>query len=100
MFGESPRTLIGWPLFVECIGLAHLVVVAVEIGHAGCNDHALGVLPWTIADAVSRIDRIRATTAVRAEIGMPGLVARSGSLRQHLAVGVCAGKPAEVGAFA
>src|SRR5215471_402945 len=85
---------------VERIGFTHLVTVAVEIGDTGCDDGALGALPWTIADAVARIDCIRAAAGICAEIGVPSLVARAGSLRQRLAMGICAGEPAEIAAFA
>jgi hypothetical protein len=68
--------------FVESIGFAHFVVIAVEIGDAGCDDSALGVLPWTIADAVAGINRIRAAARICAEISVPSLVTRAGSLRQ------------------
>src|ERR1700693_1657267 len=86
-------------LFVESISLAHLIV-AMEIGDAGCDDGALGVLPWTIADAVARINRIRAAARSCAEISAPSLVARAGSLRQRLTMGIRAGEPAEIAAFA
>ena len=69
-------------LFVESISLADLVIVAVEIGDAGCDDGALGVLPWTIADAVTRMNRVRAAARICAEIGPPRLVGRARSLRQ------------------
>src|SRR5258705_10538836 len=86
-------------LFVESIGLADLVIGAVEIGDAGCDDSALGGLPWTIADAVSRVNRVRAAARICAEIGPPRLVASAGSLRQRLAMGICTGKPAEIAAL-
>ena len=59
-------------LFVESIGLFDLVVVAVEIGDARCDNNTFGILPWTIPDTVTRINRVRAAASICAEVSTPG----------------------------
>src|SRR5437667_8343467 len=59
------------------------------LGDAG----PLGVLPRARADAVAPVD---GTGALRAEIRVPGLAARSCCLREHLTVLVRTGEAAEV----
>src|SRR4051794_7790365 len=81
-------------------GLLGQVVLAVQLGDVLGNDHALGVLPWALADAVARIDGHRATSRLRREIGVPGLSAGACRLRQRLAIFVGAVEPAEIRAFA
>ena len=41
----------------QIVFLVELVVGAVQIGDAGGDDHALGVHPRTLADAVARVHR-------------------------------------------
>src|SRR5436309_3197027 len=65
------------------------------------GDHrALRILPRPLADAIARVDGRCAVGGLRREIGAPGLAARSGRLRQCLAVIVGAGEPAEIAAIA
>src|SRR6185437_6419839 len=84
-------------LLREVVLLGQLVVRAVQIGNAGGDDDALGVGPGALADAVARVHR---AGALRGQIGVPGLAARAGGLREALAVRVGAGETAEVRAFA
>src|SRR5439155_9001378 len=65
------------------------------------GDHrALRILPRPLADAIARVDGRCAVGGLRREIGAPGLAARSGRLRQCLAMIVGAGEPAEIAAIA
>src|SRR5262249_17666394 len=78
------------------LSLSDLVVVAVKIGDAGGDYHALGVLPGSVADAITRMNRVRATTRICAQIGAPRLVARAYRLRQRLTMRICTGQSTEV----
>src|SRR5256885_5010192 len=51
-------------------------------------------------NAVARIDRVRTAAPIGAQIGAPRLVARAGSLRQRLAMGVRTREAPEIAAFA
>src|SRR5664279_492617 len=83
--------------FRKIVLLAELVAGAVQIIDAGGDDHALGVAPGTLADAVARVHR---AVALRGQIGVPGLGPRAYRCGELLAMCVGAGKPAEVGALA
>src|SRR5439155_10348245 len=75
-------------------------VGAVQLGDVLGDHDALGVLPWSLADAIARIHRGRTVGRLRREIGVPGLATGSGRLRQRLAVIVGAGETAEIAAIA
>ena len=71
-------------------------VLAVQLVDVPGDDHALGVEPWPLADAVAGVDRGLAVGGLGREIGTPGLAARACRLGERLAVVVGAGKAAEV----
>src|SRR6185312_5063500 len=72
-----------------------------ESGDIPGDHHALDVLPWSLADAVARIDGGLAVGGLRREIGVPDLGgAKTRRLRQRLAVVVGAGDAAEIAAIA
>src|SRR5262249_39217356 len=73
------------------------VVLPVQFGDVLGDDHALGVLPRALANAVARVDRAR---PLRAEIRLPVLVAEPRRLRQVLAVLIGAGQTTEIAALA
>src|SRR5882672_6452826 len=87
-------------LLVVGVGANDLVVVAVQIGNAGGDHGALGVLPRAVADAITRVDGAALSGGIRAQIGAPGLAARARRLGKLLAVRISARKPAKVGALA
>jgi len=66
------------------------------------DDNALGVLPRALADAITRIHctRLVPHRRLRAQIGAPLAVARTGRLGERLAVCIGAGKAAEITALA
>src|SRR5262245_4033258 len=67
---------------------AELVVVAVKIIDALCDDLAFEVLPGPFADAISRVDGRLAVRRLGAQIGAPGLGAGAVALRQLLTVAI------------
>src|SRR5689334_1384107 len=79
---------------------AELVVVAMQIVEARCDDLALEVLPWAVADPVACIDRRLACGLLGAEIGPPGFSASAVTLGQRLAILVGTLDAAEIGALA
>src|SRR5215467_4958333 len=86
----------GLTLLIKCCLLSDLVVVAVKVGDTGGDYHALGVLPGSIADAVTRVNRVRAATRIRAQIGPPRLITRAYRLRQRLTMRICTGQSTKV----
>src|SRR6185312_13678803 len=81
--------------------LGQVVAGTVESGDVPGDHHALDVLPWSLADAVARIDGGLAVGGLRREIGVPDLGgAKTRRLRQRLAVVVGAGDAAEIAAIA
>ena len=60
--------------------------------------HTLGIDPWTLADAITRVDSRRAANRLHAQIGAPGLAAGARLRRQGLAMPVGAFDATEVGA--
>src|SRR2546426_3346447 len=72
------------------------VVLAVQLGYVLRDDDALGVLPGTAADAVSRVDR---AGSLGAQIRVPGLGARARGPTEQLAPLVRPGEAAEVPAL-
>jgi hypothetical protein len=67
-----------------------------KVCDAGGDYHALGVLPGSIANAVTRINRVRAAASICAQIGSPGPVARAYRLRKCLAMRICTGQSSKV----
>src|SRR5262249_47243998 len=80
--------------------LRKVVVWAMQIGRVLCDRHTLGILPRTLANAITRIDRGLTVSSLRREIGAPGFCADACRLRQRLAMLVGAGEPAKIGAVA
>ena len=80
--------------------LADLGIGAVQVGHAGGDDDALGVAPRTSADPVTGIDSWLAVHGGVAQVSAPSLVARPSAGRQRLAEAVGSGQAAEVAALA
>ena len=78
-------------LVIEIVPVA--LVVAVQIGYVGGDPNPVGVVPRTGSDAVAGI---HCAGALRAQVGAPGAVTRSGGSRQTLAVGVGSRQPAQV----
>src|SRR5262249_12502583 len=101
MIGLLAAYLDAMAILAEDRLLVDLVVGAVQVGNAGGDDHALGVLPRPIADAVARVDGRAGVCRVggAAKIGAPSLAARPGRLRQLLAMSVGAFEPAEIAAL-
>ncbi len=84
----------------QCGQLGH-VVAAVQLGPIVSDQHALGVEPRPLADAVAGVDGSRARRDVAgAEVGAPGAAARTDRGRQLLAMRVGARQAAEVAAIA
>ena len=81
-------------------GLLVEIVVAVQLGNIAGNDDSFGVLPWTVADAIARVDRRRARGRTGAEIRVPGVISRAGGGGERLAMLVRAREPAEIRALA
>src|SRR4051812_16415799 len=76
------------------------IVIAVQIVDVLGDGFALEILPWTAADAITRIDRRLAVRRLGAEIGAPGLSARAVALRQLQTKRIGALEAAEIGALA
>jgi len=62
-------------------------LVRVQIIHARRDHHALDVLPWSVADALTRVDARGAARFGRAQIGGPVGTGRAGGLGERLAMG-------------
>ena len=99
---------IGWigavfdaqPVFIQRGVPAQLAGGRVQFIHCAGNYLAFGVLPGAAADAVARIDEVAVAQfgGLRAQVGMPDVVARANGLRQGLAVLVGTGQTTEVAA--
>ena len=98
--GRLAPHLDGLAFLVDRGGAADLVVGAVQIGDAGGNHRALGILPRTVADAIASVDRAALRGLVGAQIGAPGFATCARGLRELLAVGISARETAQVGALA
>jgi hypothetical protein len=79
--------------------LGDIVRIRVEIVHALRHGHALGILPWPLADAIARVDAGGAARLGRAQVGAPVGIGRAGGAGERLAMRVGAGKPTEVRAI-
>jgi len=64
------------------------------------DDHALDVLPRTLADAVVRVDRRLAIGRLGAEIGVPAMAAGTDGLGQALTDSVGSSQATEIGTLA
>ena len=82
-------------LFGKAVFLRQLVVVAVQIIHAGGHHDALGVLPRALADAVARIHGRLAVERLLTEVGVPGLAAHASRFGERSAMLVGALEPTE-----
>src|SRR5690349_7641689 len=67
---------------------AELVVVAVQVVHAGRDDGTLEILPRALADTIARIDGRLAVGLLAAQIGAPCFGSGAVTLRQRLAIPV------------
>ena len=65
---------------------AKLVIIAVQIVEALSDDVAFEILPWTVADAVMRIDGRLSVDSLGAQISAPGFSSRAMTLRQLLTI--------------
>src|SRR5215472_2334922 len=81
-------------------GLFGQIVLTMQVIDVLGDDDALVILPGPPADAIARIDRRMPVCRLRAEIGVPGMVARSSCLRQLLAEPVRTRQSAEIRSFA
>src|SRR5690606_9667049 len=61
---------------------------------------ALRILPRALADAVARVDGLRAVDRALAQVSAPRLATRARVARELLAIGVSARETAEIGALA
>jgi hypothetical protein len=74
--------------------------VTVEIGEILSYGRSLGVVPGTLSDAVAGIHGWLIAASLRAEVGMPGVIAGANRCGESLAMRVRSGQPAEIGALA
>src|SRR5262245_38750755 len=94
---RSVPSSIHWSSFFrERIFFPQLVVVAVQVVHALCNDNALGVLPWPFANAVACIDGWLIRRCARTQVGAPSFAAGPDRRRKSLADRVSSGEPAQI----
>ncbi|MCY1437422.1 hypothetical protein D9M71_535830 [compost metagenome] len=87
------------PVLIQS-GLLVQVVLAVQLREILGDDHALGVLPRPVADAITGVHRGGSAGSTGAQIGTPGVLARTAGSAQFLAELVGAGQAAKVGALA
>ena len=71
-------------------------VVQVQFVSIGCDEHAVRVVPGTLADAITGAFAAAAID-LGAQVGAPGPVACADGRGERLAVGVGASQAAEVG---
>ena len=71
-----------------------------QVGQIAGDHHAVEVVPGPPADPIARVDRRLAVACLRTEVRPPGAVARADGLGELLALGICAGQPAEIAAIA
>src|SRR5437868_13043923 len=87
-------------LLIQIIGLLDVVavaqLVAMKIGDARCDQHALGIVPGSGSDAAASIDGGFVALLLLAEIGMPSMSAGARRLGEVLANPVGAREPAEI----
>src|SRR5262245_25138611 len=77
-------------------GIAVALLIAVQVGNAARDHLPFGIEPRPVADAAARIDLRHAGTRLRAEIGVPRLVACAGRGGEVLADLIGAREPAEI----
>ena len=87
-------------LFGQCRLLVDVGRGRMQIVHALAHHHALGILPRTLADAITRVDTRVAAWRGRAQIGAPVGTGRPCRLGERCAVRVRAVETAEIGAIA
>jgi hypothetical protein len=80
--------------------LAKFASVAVQMGQVVGHDGAVGIGPRPLADAVSCVYGGLVAGSLSAQVSSPGPVARADYAGQFLAMGIRAGKSAQVGALA
>jgi hypothetical protein len=80
-------------------GLLGQLVGAMQIRNVLGDNNTLGVLPWSLADAIARIDGWLAVSSLGRKIGMPGLASDARGLGQFLTMIVGAGETAEITAI-
>ena len=73
--------------------------ITMQIGEAGGNQDAFGIVPGPVTNPVARIDGRLRGRAIRAQISAPGAIARSHFRGQTLANGIGAGESAEIAAM-
>src|SRR5262249_28666228 len=73
--------------------------VAMQVGDTLRHALSLGVVPGAITDTIAGIHRRLAIGCAGAEIGMPGSAACARGFSERLAVAVCPGQAAKIGAF-
>src|SRR5262249_35832783 len=86
----------GLILLIKCCLFSDLVVVAVKVGDAGGDYHALGVFPGSIADAVTRVNRVRAATHSCLNRPATSYYPRAYRLRQRLTMRISTGQSTKV----
>jgi hypothetical protein len=77
-----------------------LVVVAVKIIDALCNNFSFKVLPGAAANAIARVDSRLSINGLRAQIGSPSFTTSTCSLCEFLTISVSALYAAEIGTLA
>src|SRR5215472_15603190 len=80
--------------------LVELAHRAMKLREVLRNQVAVGVVPWSSSDTVTRIDSRRGCRRLRAEVGAPVMFARALRFRQRLTLGVRSRKTTQVCAFA
>src|SRR5215831_2004541 len=100
IFTLSPRPLTISPFSVRAVSLVRLACSELQVFHALAHDHALGVLPWTFANAIARVDARVTTWHRRAQVCSPVGLRRAGRPGQSRAMCVSTFKSAEVRAIA
>jgi len=79
---------------------AELVVVAVKVIDALCDDFALKILPWPMSDAIASIYTLLVACRLSAQIGVPGFATRTSGLRQCLTLTIRAFQASKISALA
>src|SRR5581483_5207155 len=101
MFVRLIASALNWlRLLVEGCLLGDIDLLGVKLLDIVGDHHALGVLPWTLADAVACVDASLAARLRGAEIGVPVGAGRAGRLGQRLAVRVGTRQTTKVTALA
>ena len=86
-------TIDDFAIFRESRLLCQVVLVAVQRGDIVGDFFAFGVVPWTRADAIFRMLRIRG------KISLPRLTRRSTGRRERSTIGICTSEATEIAAL-